>query len=191
MTQQYLTTTQAAKICNVTRFTIANWVKRGKLKSNKTAGGHRRILKDDLMRFIEKNCTADSSKLKKINKKDTSYHIPRCWEFRFKTSGRHNCVSCLVFKERANKCFLLMREFGLERMQCRDECFNCEYFRKYYPAKQKVMVNIESNTLRNIQDTIAKRHKREDDVSAFFKKSFYVSGKYLAAIKKVVSQKQK
>lgn len=191
MAQQYLTTTQAAKICNVTRFTIANWTKKRKLKSSKTAGGHRRILKDDLMRFIEKNRAGEISKPEKIEKKGISYYIPRCWEFHFQAPSRHRCVSCLVFKERANKCFLLVKEFGSERIQCQNECFDCEYLKKCYPAKEKIMKKVKNDTIRSIQDMMHKRYKKEDDVSVFFKKSFYRSGKYLASIKKVISQKQK
>jgi len=52
MNNNVLTTTGAAQLCNVSRFTIRNWVENGKLKSNLTAGGHRRILKEDLEKFM-------------------------------------------------------------------------------------------------------------------------------------------
>lgn len=52
MENKYLTTSDAAKLCNVTRFTIRNWIISGKLKSTKTAGGHRRILREDVMEFL-------------------------------------------------------------------------------------------------------------------------------------------
>lgn len=55
MPKKYLTTSQAATICNVTRFTIRNWINSGRLKSSKTAGGHRRICQDDLTNFMESN----------------------------------------------------------------------------------------------------------------------------------------
>ena len=39
----YLTTTEFAKLCGVSRFTIINWAKRGKVKSIQTVGRHFRI----------------------------------------------------------------------------------------------------------------------------------------------------
>jgi excisionase family DNA binding protein len=55
-TEKYLTTSQAAKITRVTRFTVANWVKNGKLASTYTAGGHRRISLKSLEEFIQTHC---------------------------------------------------------------------------------------------------------------------------------------
>lgn len=52
MNNEVLTTTGAAQLCNVSRFTIRNWVESGKLSSAVTAGGHRRILKDDILKFM-------------------------------------------------------------------------------------------------------------------------------------------
>ena len=58
----YLTTSDASEICGVTRFTILNWINSRNLKSFKTAGGHKRILREDLMKFLNRNKTEDSSK---------------------------------------------------------------------------------------------------------------------------------
>lgn len=52
MSNEILTTSSAARLCNVSRFTIRNWVENGKLKSNRTAGGHRRISRGDLLEFM-------------------------------------------------------------------------------------------------------------------------------------------
>ena len=41
--EDYFTTTKLADLCGVTRFTVINWVKAGKLKAVSTMGGHRRI----------------------------------------------------------------------------------------------------------------------------------------------------
>ncbi|MBW7989853.1 MAG: helix-turn-helix domain-containing protein [Planctomycetes bacterium] len=38
-----MTTTELAKLCGVSRFTIINWINRGKIRTNKTVGGHSRI----------------------------------------------------------------------------------------------------------------------------------------------------
>ncbi|MBU1923978.1 MAG: helix-turn-helix domain-containing protein [Candidatus Omnitrophica bacterium] len=75
MKKEYLTTTQAARYCNVTRFTIRNWVNSDMLKATKTAGGHRRILKQELIKFIKKNNISEVTKkeehyLKALNSKE-------------------------------------------------------------------------------------------------------------------------
>ena len=49
------TTFQAADYCQVSPFTIRNWVESGVLPGYKTPGGHRRILKRDLDEFLKKH----------------------------------------------------------------------------------------------------------------------------------------
>ena len=51
--RETLTTDDAGKLCAVDSRTILNWIKSGKLKSYQTAGGHNRILKQDLWNFIK------------------------------------------------------------------------------------------------------------------------------------------
>ena len=45
------TTAQAARLLGVSVATVVNWIDDGKLKAHKTPGGHRRILRDDLIAF--------------------------------------------------------------------------------------------------------------------------------------------
>src|SRR5215813_9542473 len=46
-------THDAARICRVTPMTVIRWIKEGKIPAFKTAGGHRRILRADLIRFCK------------------------------------------------------------------------------------------------------------------------------------------
>lgn len=39
----FMTTTELARLCGVSRFTIINWTKQGKIKATKTIGNHYRI----------------------------------------------------------------------------------------------------------------------------------------------------
>ncbi len=48
-----LTTFEISDICEVNPTTVQNWVKEGKLKAYATPGGHRRILREDLIRFLK------------------------------------------------------------------------------------------------------------------------------------------
>lgn len=76
MSRKYLTTSQAAGICNVTRFTIRNWINSGKLKSTKTAGGHRRISKDALAVFMKSNQIVEIEKRENKQKQKKEVVVP-------------------------------------------------------------------------------------------------------------------
>ncbi|VEN74901.1 Histidine kinase [Candidatus Desulfarcum epimagneticum] len=49
-----LTVVKAAKHCNVSPKTIINWIDSGNIEAYKTVGGHRRIKKTDLERFMRR-----------------------------------------------------------------------------------------------------------------------------------------
>jgi excisionase family DNA binding protein len=51
-TMEILTVSQAGKYCNVSSKTIINWIDAGYIKAYKTVGGHRRIKKEDLDKFL-------------------------------------------------------------------------------------------------------------------------------------------
>jgi excisionase family DNA binding protein len=46
------TTFETAKLCHVSPLSIINWVNAGKLPAFRTPGGHRRIRREDLVRFM-------------------------------------------------------------------------------------------------------------------------------------------
>ena len=46
------TTFEAAKLCHVSPLSIINWVNAGRLPAFRTPGGHRRIRREDLVRFM-------------------------------------------------------------------------------------------------------------------------------------------
>ncbi len=48
-----ITIAEASTICGVSRATIWRWIKSGKIRAAKTAGGHHRISKVDLQAFIK------------------------------------------------------------------------------------------------------------------------------------------
>jgi len=53
--KNYFTIPQAAKLCSVNRTTMLRWSKSGKIKSYNTIGGHKRIIKEDLEKWLEDN----------------------------------------------------------------------------------------------------------------------------------------
>jgi len=54
-TKKYFSIPKAARLCSVDRSTMHRWVSAGKIKSYTTAGGHKRILPEDLKQWIEDN----------------------------------------------------------------------------------------------------------------------------------------
>ncbi len=52
MYRDIYTTHQIAKLCKVDVSTVTNWINKGKLKAYKTPGKHRRIKKEDLIKFL-------------------------------------------------------------------------------------------------------------------------------------------
>lgn len=53
--KKYYSIPQAAKLCSVSRSTLHRWVVSGKIKSHSTAGGHHRILPEDLKKWLSDN----------------------------------------------------------------------------------------------------------------------------------------
>ncbi|MDL1971043.1 MAG: response regulator [Candidatus Desulfofervidaceae bacterium] len=51
---KFVTTAEASKLCGVTRTTIVKWIDEGSLKAFVTPGGHRKIRREDLEKFIQK-----------------------------------------------------------------------------------------------------------------------------------------
>lgn len=49
---EYLTTSEAGNICGVTRTTITRWIDEGLFNAFITPGGHRKIRREDLNRFL-------------------------------------------------------------------------------------------------------------------------------------------
>ncbi len=49
------TTFEAAKLCHVSPLSIINWVNAGRIPAFRTPGGHRRIRREDLARFMRDN----------------------------------------------------------------------------------------------------------------------------------------
>lgn len=53
--KQSFSTSEVAKYCHVTADTIRKWAEAGRINVFKTPGGHRRIRREDLIRFLREN----------------------------------------------------------------------------------------------------------------------------------------
>src|SRR3989338_3058279 len=50
--KKFYSTSEAAKMCEVSTGSIVRWVREGKLKAAMTGGGHHRIASEELVRFL-------------------------------------------------------------------------------------------------------------------------------------------
>ena len=129
--KEYLTTTEFATLCGVSRFTIINWIKQGKVKCINTAGRHRRISLPETINFLETLSAGDQQDGR------PSDLFGCCWEFVADQNRKKKCRNCLIYKKRIDCCFLLVRRFGKERLRCKDDCLNCGYFIKIFGERDK------------------------------------------------------
>ena len=87
-----MTTTELARLCGVSRFTIINWTKQGRIKATMTIGKHYRIPASEalsLLRTFGKAKTSSTSDLKESRRQQ----VPTA-------NGNEECGNCLTSNEK-------------------------------------------------------------------------------------------
>lgn len=113
-----LTTGQAARLLSVTPDTVLKWIRAGKLRATRTAGGHNRVAAADVEQMIAAGRTEQA--------------VPYCWEF-FRAGGELSprCRMCPAYRFRAARCYE-MRRAGLALPGafdgCPPACESCAYY---------------------------------------------------------------
>ena len=170
----YLTTAQASKFLNVTRFTVLNWIKCGKLQSAATFGGHSRIPRGVLQAALKQIKSTHRPLSPDMDS------IVNCWDSKeINKCGTHNCTKCLVFKKKLNRCFLAVGHYGSLKRECAHECIDCAYLAKHYPQEKKAM-----DRLRNKSDKLPINSSTPYRARGILKKVFYNSGRLVGSFKK-------
>ncbi|MHC4123808.1 MAG: helix-turn-helix domain-containing protein [Planctomycetota bacterium] len=87
----YMTTTELARLCGVSRFTIINWTKQGRIKAKRTIGRHYRIPVSEAL-----------SLLRTFGKKKTSSSDLKepCRQQEPPAYGDEECGNCLTSNEK-------------------------------------------------------------------------------------------
>ncbi len=131
--KDYFTTNEIAKICRVTRQTVINWIKSGRLQAQITPGRHRRIMREALITFLE-NAGLDLSIVEDYEE-EVQKRLPYCWEYyAIGFSGRnssHRCEGCLVKRVKALHCYLLADKIDIADEFCQTSCEECRYYHRY------------------------------------------------------------
>ena len=132
--KEYFTTHDIAQMLNVTRVTVRNWIIKGRLDATTTPGGHRRISRKELIRFMEEN--GYNTEIIREYELTRQKRFVYCWEYHHKgfvnLAHRHNCDDCLVYRSRAQRCHELRRVAGHKKVHCQENCESCGYFLKYF-----------------------------------------------------------
>lgn len=142
-----LTTSEAAALCSVQPDTVLKWVKKGRLRAARTAGGHHRIEYRDLESFLPAHRLAGEAR----GADETTARPVRCWEF-FSNQGvlRDACKGCVAYRVRAAWCFEMLgmgKDAGHAKLFCQDSCENCAYYRRVKGLKIHVLIASQDEDL--------------------------------------------
>jgi excisionase family DNA binding protein len=124
-----MTTTELARLCGVSRFTIINWTNRGKIRASRTVGRHYRIPVSEAMSFLET--------FRNEKKGVASGSSGHCWEYLQKTNCDKECRNCLIYRREVDYCFEVVRQFGKGVICCKGDCLNCGYFEEFFSFYRK------------------------------------------------------
>jgi excisionase family DNA binding protein len=141
MASKLLTTGQAAHVCSVTPDTILKWIRSGRLRARRTAGGHHRVARADLEHILQ---TGPVSPAGAAPAEVTGERRLRfCWEH--KGAGRllDGCRRCVVYELRAQRCYDVVKrhpDLGHSRLFCKGSCEECDYYRHVRQQATNVLV---------------------------------------------------
>jgi excisionase family DNA binding protein len=146
-----LTTGQAAKLCAVTPDTVLKWIKKGRLKASRTAGGHYRVALPDLRPFLAGFGQGEEPRVSTQATVHVSSHDGTeataeevsCWEYlAVDGSVQEECKQCVVYRVRATRCFLmagLEGDVGHSRQFCHGSCEDCVYYQRLQGGSASVL----------------------------------------------------
>ncbi len=136
-----MTSGEAAEFCSVTRDTVCKWVRSGRLKAQRTAGGHARIARDDLEKLLKARPARTGTRPQ--DEKRFYY----CWEFYGETKLSSECRDCVVYQTRTQRCYEIARRFPDSKVRmthCETDCSECDYFKLVHGSDTNILVITES-----------------------------------------------
>ncbi|MBI5501305.1 MAG: excisionase family DNA-binding protein [Deltaproteobacteria bacterium] len=154
MEAEILTTGEAARVCAVTPDTVLKWIRSGRLKAQRTVGGHHRIRRQDLDRAIGTEAQFES---RAEEAGATVAPLRYCWEYNGGGRLLEACRECAVYRMRAHRCYEVVqhaRAVGHKKAFCRKTCADCEYYRLVHLQAANVLTITDNERLvRHLQET--------------------------------------
>ena len=149
MADNTVSTGKAAKICGVTADTVLKWIKKGAISAVRTPGGHYRIKTDSLSPYI-----AEHDLVTPRVHDGAAGKSSFCWEYHAQNGDlRQDCRNCMVFKAKAERCYLLAGKGEIvERgaISCAENCFNCEFYKYINKLVFNVLIITDREELKNV-----------------------------------------
>lgn len=126
--KKFFSTTEFAKICQISRFTASKWVREGKIKAT-SLGRNYKIPAGEVIRFLEDSHYPVPEELK-AEYQDLNDLQKYCWEYHSdeKSSHLHNCDTCLIKQAKILNCFIVRIDDYQEKIKCPIDCSKCSYF---------------------------------------------------------------
>ena len=153
MSGSLLTTGKAARLCSVKPDTVLKWIKKGRIRASRTAGGHYRVEEREISSLLSQ----DHRSGQEWEQRNALCSRPmRCWEYMNHSPGTE-CKECVVYQVRAAWCFRVTsvaRRNGHAKRFCTGVCQECPYYRRVHRMPSNVLVISRDEAL--IQD-LAKR----------------------------------
>jgi excisionase family DNA binding protein len=139
MSSSLLTTGKAARLCSVKPDTVLKWIKQGRLRAIRTAGGHYRVEERDVTALLAR----DHHGKREWEQRTALCSRPmRCWEYMNHGPGTE-CENCVVYHVRSAYCFRLasvVRGVGHGKRFCTGSCQECPYYRRVHGLPTNVLV---------------------------------------------------
>jgi len=148
-----LTTTQAARLLDVSPDTVLKWAKAGKIESFRTLGGHYRIPRSALDSSPRRGGSAIQ---------DGDSFMPEkfqyCWEYQAQGGEvSDDCKDCLTYRSRSKRCYELRHlpnGLGCLRVYCKSTCEECDYYQIVQGAGYNVIILTEQKRLLRDRDHV-------------------------------------
>jgi len=138
-----LSTGEVASALSVTPNTVLKWIKRGRLRAARTAGGHHRISREDVAQMLP---DAEPGAAAPTEGRDMY-----CWQYQASIgNATERCRECLVYRSRAKRCFEMsgLPQAGFAGVYCQASCEECGYYTGSRSRSRRVLVVTDSVRLR-------------------------------------------
>jgi len=108
--KEYFTTTEAARLLSVSPDTVLKWVRKGKIASYRTPGGHARIPKEAVAGMLPEEKEGANGAESGDAAEEGNGGFKFCWDF-YSRDGtvKPECVQCVAFRSRALRCYEMRR----------------------------------------------------------------------------------
>jgi len=156
-TSKMLTTGQAARHCAVTPDTVLKWIRAGRLRARRTAGGHHRIDERELERVLGASPVVEEGAPIDAFARSRSFRY--CWEFNGDGELLDSCEDCPVYQMRAQRCYEVVRlapETEPPQQFCTSSCADCDYYRQVHEQEINVLVVSDDKRMTQALETDAR-----------------------------------